>query len=333
MSKDPADLTNLEEAREHLAVLTGSNGVVRNVDGEAMSNFLKQGVKGQDHIIDDLVTVIRQNWGSSNRDRPIANLLFAGLAGTGKSELATAITRFLYKDVKGLLRFQCNQLQSPESHHVLIGVPKGYSGWEKGGELTRPMLANKRRVILFDEIEKAHVNVHQQLLSMMGEGAQLTELGSGKTADFTETIIILTGNPEYDELIKLQEQDPNPRTLMRAIRTHLTVAKVFSPELITRFDRVYVFKPLDDEALIEIASIKAAKVVDAYGMSLDQVSAALVAEVVHNARYDPGARAIEAEARFLLADHLIEAKNLGLINKPIRISRSRAGQIQIEAIF
>jgi ATP-dependent Clp protease ATP-binding subunit ClpA len=332
MNKPPCQLTNLPVAKTRLGEFKESDGLVRNIEGGAMKAVLKSRVKGQDHVIDDLVTVVRQSWGMSHRDRPIANLLFAGLPGTGKSELASAIAQYLYRDRNSLLRFQCNQLQSPESHHVLIGVPKGYSGWEKGGQLTRPMLANNRRVILFDEVEKAHTNVHQQLLSMMGEGATLTELGSGQTACFNESIIILTGNPEYEELVKLQDQNDDSKRLMLAVRTHLTVSKAFSPEFVSRLDRCYVFKPLGDDALLEIATLKIAKVVKGFNMTLDWVSGDLVAEVVHNARYDAGARVVEQEAKSLLADHLMEAKKRGLEDLRVRITRGQDGQIQIEAL-
>ena len=113
--------------------------------------------------------------------RPLANLLFLGPTGTGKTELAKAIAEFLFEDENAMLRFDCSEFVGREAKARLIGVPHGYDGHEKGGQLTRAMMANSRRLILFDEIEKAHPSIFDLFLQMLGEG-RLTEQSTGKTA-------------------------------------------------------------------------------------------------------------------------------------------------------
>ena len=127
----------------------------------------------------------------------------------------------------------------------------GEVGAGEGGQLTRPMFSNPRRLVLFDEIEKAYPRVFDLMLSLMGEG-RLTEQGSGKVADFTQAVIVLTSNAEHESIGRLREQIEDPLELASAVRTVLKDSKTFRPEIVSRFDHVYVFKPLDDETQARI---------------------------------------------------------------------------------
>src|SRR4051812_19429170 len=116
----------------------------RAIDEKALVAHLKDRIKGQDPIVEDVARLLRLQLGRKNLNRPIANLLFLGPTGTGKTELAKAIGEFLFGDEKSILRFDCSELSGEQSKDRLVGMPTGYVGAETGGQLTRPMISNPR---------------------------------------------------------------------------------------------------------------------------------------------------------------------------------------------
>jgi ATP-dependent Clp protease ATP-binding subunit ClpC len=303
-------LTNLAELERLLEQQT--KGESRNIDTAAMASALKDRVKGQDHVVDDVARLLKLEWGKEKRKRPIANLLFLGPTGTGKTELAKTIAEYLYGDEKAMLRFDCSEFTGPEAKTRLIGTPLGYVGSGQGGQLTRPVINNPKRLILFDEIEKAYAQVMDLFLQLMGDG-RLTEQGSGEVADFTQSIVILTSNAEAEAIGKLQEEMEDYHEMVNAVKSHLAATGKFRPEIVGRIDRVYVFKPLAGMVMAEIVALKMTGLAKEYGLEITYVDPRIILDAMQrgNKLKKFGVRELDREIGNMLGEALLAAKQAG----------------------
>ncbi len=315
---DPLDITDRNKLEQLLARLNTDES--RAIDEAEMAAALKKRVRGQDSIIADVTRLIRLQWAKQTRRKPIANLLLLGPTGTGKTELCKAMAEYLFGDEKNMLLLDCADFSGPEGKTRLIGTPTGYVGSDSGGQLTRPMINNPRRLILFDEIEKAWSGIFDLFLAMMGDG-RLTEQGSGKSADFTQSIIVLTSNAEHEAVGKIQQQITDAYERADAVKKHLRDVNIFRPEIIGRFDRVYVFEPLDGIVLAEIAALKMTNLAKQYGLKLSFVSPELIVEAMQSGSKlkDFGARELERVVDELMAESMLMAKNAGASTVAIRV--------------
>lgn len=320
------NFTNLAELQRLLEAQ--SSGKSRDINPEEMTAALQERVKGQDHVIEGVVRLLKQQWAKEKRKRPIANLLFVGPTGTGKTELAKAMAEYLYRDEKAAVIIDCADLGSPESKNRLIGAPAGYIGSDKGGELTRKMLNNPKRVVVFDEVEKAHTLVLDLFLSTMGDG-RLTDQSSGEVADFTQAVIILTSNLAEKAIVKLQEELTDPAELLNAVKTELVATGKFRPEIAGRIDKVYVFKPLQGIVIAEIVALKMTGLAKEYGLELAWVDPRLIFQAMEagNKLAKFGVRELDRQIGEMLADHLIAAKKAG--GKRVRLDIEEDGVMAI----
>ncbi len=205
----------------------------------------------------------RSRAGLKDPKRPIGSFMFLGPTGVGKTELARSLAWFLFDDETAMIRLDMSEYQEKHTVSRLIGAPPGYVGYEEGGQLTEAVRRRPYRVILLDEIEKAHPEVFNALLQVLDDG-RLTD-GQGRTVDFKNTVIIMTSNTGV-EFIK--REGPigfaTPKSATKAQKQSYEnmkdqvlaeVRKTFRPEFLNRLDDIIVFHELSREQIGEIVEL------------------------------------------------------------------------------
>ena len=218
----------------------------------AMESVLSQTVVGQREAVAAVSQAVRRSRaGLQDANRPIGSFLFLGPTGVGKTELSKALAQFLFDDEAALLRIDMSEYMEKHAVARLIGAPPGYVGYEQGGALTEAVRRRPYRVILFDEVEKAHNDVFNILLQVLDEG-RLTD-GQGHTVDFKNTVLILTSNLGSDVITSHPHGTPSdiifPLVMDR-------VRGAFRPEFINRLDEILLFNPLSRDQMAAIVDIQ-----------------------------------------------------------------------------
>ena len=224
-----------------------------------MEEVLHERVVGQDHAIEAIAQAIRRSRaGLKDPRKPIGSFLFLGPTGVGKTELAKALAEFLFGDEDALLRIDMSEFQEKHTVSRLVGSPPGYVGYEEGGQLTEPVRRRPYRVILFDEIEKAHPDVWNILLQILDD-ARLTD-AQGHTVDFSNTVIIMTsniGSHYFADYLKALKEGRKPAMDLERIKELVLeeLRRHFRPELLNRIDEIIVFDPLTHKQMLAIVEI------------------------------------------------------------------------------
>ncbi|HQI46299.1 MAG TPA: AAA family ATPase, partial [Bacteroidales bacterium] len=224
-----------------------------------LENELHKRIVGQDEAIEAIADAIRRSRsGLQDAKRPIGSFIFLGTTGVGKTELAKALAEFLFNDETSMVRIDMSEYQERHTVSRLIGAPPGYVGYEESGQLTEAVRRKPYSVILLDEIEKAHHDVFNILLQVLDEG-RLTD-NKGRTADFRNTIIIMTSNmgshiiQEKFELLN----EINREQVIAETRTalHEMLKKSIRPEFLNRIDEIIMFNPLTREEIQKIVELQ-----------------------------------------------------------------------------
>jgi ATP-dependent Clp protease ATP-binding subunit ClpC len=260
-----------------------------------MEEHLHKRVVGQDKAIEAVSDAIRRaRSGLKDPKRPIGTFLFLGPTGVGKTELAKTLAAFLFDDEDALLRVDMSEYREGHSVSRLFGAPPGYVGYDQGGQLTEAVRRRPYRVILFDEIEKAHPEVWNTLLQVMDDG-RMTD-GQGRTVDFRNTVIIMTSNVGAEAIKRGALGFSTPELDENAIASHeysKQLKRMFRPEFLNRIDETVVFDALNKSNVPEIVRILMQEIVVrmdemGIGVELTDAAAAHLAEIGFNPEY--GAR-------------------------------------------
>ncbi|MBI2011121.1 MAG: AAA family ATPase, partial [Candidatus Colwellbacteria bacterium] len=208
----------------------------------------------------------RARAGLAEKDKPLGSFMFLGPTGVGKTELARALSEFMFNDEKALVRIDMSEYMERHSTARLIGSPPGYVGHEEGGQLTEIVRHRPYSLILFDEIEKAHPEVFNILLQVLDNG-RLTD-GKGKLVNFKNSIIILTsnvGSEYFKEISRLgfeaaganeESRDLSRKTEAFREKVMTELKETFRPEFLNRLDETIIFNPLTPKEIEKIVDIQ-----------------------------------------------------------------------------
>jgi len=224
----------------------------------AMEQKLHERVIGQEAAIEAVSEAVRRGRaGLKDPNRPIGSFLFLGPTGVGKTELARALAQFMFDDPDAMIRIDMSEYMEKHSVARLIGAPPGYVGYDEGGQLTEAVRRRPYRVVLLDEIEKAHPDVFNILLQLLDAG-RLTD-STGRTVDFKNTVVIMTSNigSQYIEAMPVGASQHEQNTLYDRMKERVTqeLRLHFRPELLNRIDEIIVFHALNQPQIKEIVDL------------------------------------------------------------------------------
>jgi ATP-dependent Clp protease ATP-binding subunit ClpA len=237
------------------------------VDAEALAATLKSKVVGEDAICDDLAAQIRRRLALKQRGKPVGVFLFAGPPGSGKTWLGKVLAEALGRK---LMHFDMTQFSAGGfAATSLFGAGKGYVGSQEYGKLTAGLRDTPDSVILLDEFEKAHGDVHKNFLTAWNDGF-ITEKSDGKQISTVRGIFVLTTNAAVDTLADLSRQyakDPDGlrRSAVEALR-----ASGFAPEVLNRIDRIFIFEPLSGLDIARVAALEIERMIAGYGLTVTE---------------------------------------------------------------
>ena len=232
--------------------------VSRMMEGERekllkLDDILHERLIGQDEAVQKVAdAILRSRAGIKDPSRPIGSFLFLGPTGVGKTELAKSLAEALFDSEDNMVRIDMSEYMEKHSVSRMIGAPPGYIGYDEGGQLTEAIRRKPYSVVLFDEIEKAHLDVFNVLLQILDDG-RITD-SQGRTVDFKNTVLIMTSNLGAPMLLEgLDEKGVLTQEVQDAVMAELRAT--FRPEFLNRLDETVMFKPLSKEELVSILDL------------------------------------------------------------------------------
>ena len=284
-----------------------------------MEEELREHIIGQDEAIGIIARAVRRaRAGLKDPQRPIGSLMFLGPTGVGKTELTKALAKFMFGSEDAAIQLDMSEFMERHSASRLVGAPPGYIGYDDAGQLTEALRRRPYSIVVFDEVEKAHGEVHNMLLQIMEEG-HLSD-ARGRKVDFSNAIIVMTSNVGADMIKKQgslgfqlkQDKETEDRLSYEDMRKKLTetLKREFRPEFINRLDGVVVFRALSEDDIQQIVSIELDKVsarLVEHGLVLSATDTALTQ--LGKLGYDPemGARPLKRIIQQMVEDPLSDA--------------------------
>jgi ATP-dependent Clp protease ATP-binding subunit ClpB len=290
-----------------------------------LEDELGKRVVGQREAITAISDAVRRSRsGLGDEKKPIGSFIFLGTTGVGKTELAKALSEYLFNDENAMTRIDMSEYQERHAVSRLVGAPPGYVGYDEGGQLTEAVRRKPYSVVLLDEIEKAHPDVFNILLQVLDDG-RLTD-NKGRVVNFKNTIIIMTSNigshkiqENYSDLIPGLEDDVFERTKMEVFEE---LRQAVRPEFLNRIDEVIMFTPLSEAEIKEIVSLQLHRLGDRLqSAGIDLVCTQDAIDYLAEKGYDPqfGARPVKRVVQKEVLNELSKALLADTVDKSQKI--------------
>lgn len=280
-----------------------------------IENKLKESIVGQDEAIMEVARSIRRSSaGIRNELKPIGSFLFLGPTGVGKTELARKLAEQVFDNEKALIKLDMSEFMEKHNLARLVGAPPGYVGYDESGKLMQEMKQNPYRVVLFDEIEKAHPDIFNILLQILEDG-ELSD-AKGRVINFRNSIIVMTSNIGAQDVESFKTVGFNRDEIDLSKKQHEimseSLSNTFRPELINRIDKIIVFNRLNTQDIIKIIDIEITKLQKRLlnlnlKIQISQKAKMYLAQEGYNDQYGarPLVRLIEREVEDLIAQEVL----------------------------
>jgi heme exporter protein D len=321
----------------HRRAIKREKGLASSVDHARLAStgvaafipWLKDNIRGHEAVIDAIASDLELNLRLSRPGRPLGTFLLVGPTGTGKTFLAQMMGQALFKQSE-FLALRMNQYKHADDVFTLIGPPPGMPGYEVGGALTRPVLNNPYRVVLLDELEKCHKDIHHCLYDIL-DTASCREKSSGRMVDFSGCVFFATCNSGVEALRKIREQSNDPAAWLGRSRDALVDAGAFDKAFLARWNGIYFMDELSPIHVAEVACMQLGKYWREYGLEVAYASPQIILDaVVRNQEFhEYGVRQLGAYIESATNSAIVEARSCGV--KKVRLEVAENGRLSVTA--
>jgi ATP-dependent Clp protease ATP-binding subunit ClpC len=283
-------------------------------DDKALAELLKKKVIGQDKVADQITKQLKRRLAQAKLskgkvEKPLGVFLLAGPPGVGKTYFSKVLAENMYEGKGKLLHIDMTQFKQSHALSSLVGSPQGYVGG--GGSLTNALQQNPKFIVLLDEFEKAHGDVHKIFLTAWNDGF-ITDAHTSKKVSTTQALFMLTTNAAWEQLLEIEKTSKDDPTARDAAVLETLRQADFAPEVLSRIDHTFVFEPLDSRGLARVANVEIISLANKYALKVARIDPGYLFDTVTQDRFKgTGIRDLARVLETDLGDQFLDAQQDG----------------------